>query len=183
MVDENDQFKQKITELKEEILLHREKKERLQEIVKQLAEIAKKELAQLRTDLQKTKEMHRIDFKNAELQEMIENTLINWDRNFEDAKKDVMDKNHKYIKNLQTNLQKYELKIQTLESKLQHTKAHKQDGAGEVHVSYHGNLDIFDSTYQANKMREMATAIKKQISTAYTNKLLALKSELFKLQN
>ena len=43
--------------------------------------------------------------------QMIENTLVNWDRNFEDAKKDVMDKNHKYIKNLQTNLQKYELKI------------------------------------------------------------------------
>lgn len=53
---------------------------------------------------------------------MIENTLVNWDRSFEDAKKGVMDKNHKYIKNLQTNLQKYELKIQTLESKLQHNK-------------------------------------------------------------
>ena len=90
---------------------NREKKEKLQEIVKQLAEIAKKELAQLRDDLQKTRGMLNIDFKNAELQETIENTLVNWDRSFEDAKKGVMDKNHKYIKNLQTNLQKYELKI------------------------------------------------------------------------
>ena len=44
--------------------------------------------------------MLNIDFKNEQLQLMIENTLINWDRNFEDAKRNVMDKNHKYIKNL-----------------------------------------------------------------------------------
>lgn len=80
----------------------------------------------------------------------------------EDLKKDVTDKNHKYIKNLQTNLQKYELKIQTLESKLQRSKLHQQDTSkNEVHVSYAGNLDIFDSSYQGNKMREMAIEIKK----------------------
>ena len=32
-------------------------------------------------------------------------------------------------------------------------------------------------------MREMSTAIKQQISAAYTNKLLVLKTELFKLQS
>ena len=129
--------------------------------------------------------MLNIDFKNEQLQLMIENTLINWDRNFEDAKRNVMDKNHKYIKNLQTNLQKNEVKIQTLESKLQHNKVHKQDSSEppEIHVNYHGNLDIFDSQYQANKMREMATTIKQQISSAYTNKLLMLKTQISKLQN
>lgn len=158
--EESGQLKEKIKEFKEEQQNLREKKERLQEIVLQLSEIAKNELATLREDLKKTKEMLKFEVDKDEVQEAIESKLQTWDKSFENVKRDVMDKNHKYIKNLQTNLQKYELKIQTLESKLLHSKAHQQDSNKEVHVSYNGNLEIFQSAYQANKLREMATAIK-----------------------